>query len=208
MKRSIKLVVDLSVLGLLAITAAGCGDTGNNYGGNYESLENGRGSHYVSPESLNELGDRAPLTYRNNGTPKALNEGQPGLNGNQQPLGSGMDNGMDAGTRVTPSQLAAIAENVPFVESAVVLMTDSDVAVGITLQQNGNRRIVEKQVISALHAQYGEYNYHVTADAQLYRIIQTGDQAALDSGDHVRISALNGTMNELIDDIAKTQIRR
>ncbi|GEM_PF-2414725 len=197
MKRSIKLVVDLSLLGLITITAAGCGDTGNNYGDKYESMENGRGSHYVSPEALNDLGDRAPLTYRNNGAPKALNEGQPDL-----------DNGMNAGTRVTPSQLAAIAENVPSVESAVVLMTDSDVAVGITLQQNGNRRIVEKQVISALHAQYGEYNYHVTADAQLYRIIQTGDQTALGSGDHVRMSALNGTMNQLIDDIAKTQIRR
>lgn len=184
MKRSIKLAAALSALGLSLTATTGCGDTGNNYG----ALENGRRSHYVSPEALNEHGDRPPLSYRNNDGPKALNE-------------------TNAGTRVTPSQLAAIAEGVPSVESAVVLMTDSDVAVGITLQQNGNRRIIEKQVISALHSQYGEYNYHVTADAQLYRIIQSGDHKALDSGDRVRIAALNGTMNELISDIAKTQIR-
>ncbi|MHA7965621.1 YhcN/YlaJ family sporulation lipoprotein [Paenibacillus sp. CAU 1782] len=208
MKRSIKLGASLSMLGLILAATAGCGDTGNNYGNNYESLQDGRRSHYVSPEALNDQGDRPPLSYRDNGSPRALNDGQPGLNGRQQPLGTGMENGSNAGTRVTPSQLAAIAEAVPAVESAVVLMTDTDVAVGITLQQNGNRRIIEKQVISALHSQYGEYNYHVTADAQLYRIIQSGDHKALDSGDRVRIAALNGTMNELIDDIAKTQIRR
>lgn len=163
----------------LLVSSAGLSGCGD-AGNNYSMTENGERSHYIHPNALEAPGDLPPLSY-------------------------GKRNRV---ARVTPDQLASIAEAAPGVETAVVLMNQNDVAVGIKLDQGSDRGIAEKQVLSALHWQYAEYNYHVTADERLIRIIQDGDQEALNSADPTRVAALNQTVGELVDEIAKTHVRQ
>lgn len=131
--------------------AAGCGN------GIADNNGNGAGTaDNVRQNALRPLSNDPPGEF--NATPDDNNR-IPGtaLNGNGQ-----------GAARISESQLARIAEQVPGVERADVAMNGTDVLVGIELDDNAsNRRIVEKQVNSALLWQYAEYRYHVTSDEAL-----------------------------------------
>ncbi|MFF2885208.1 YhcN/YlaJ family sporulation lipoprotein [Paenibacillus sp. NPDC057967] len=76
--------------------------------------------------------------------------------------------------RINHDQLAHIAENVPGVKTAIAVMNDTDVLVGLETDHNtGNKRIIEKRVMSALTWQYPEYRYHITASDELRERIKS-----------------------------------
>lgn len=76
-------------------------------------------------------------------------------------------------SRISDDQLAHIAESVPGVKSAIVVMNDTDALVGLEIENVGSRKIIEKQVMSALTWQYPEYHYHITASEELRERIKT-----------------------------------
>lgn len=184
MKRQYQLC-GLALSALLAVTS-GCGAANNEDG---VSQNNYRG-HSVDPKALSAQDDRPPLSYRT--VPDEAGEGQ---------------RSREPHHRVNDEQLATIAEGVPGVEHAKVLMNDVDVVVGIQVDDTGKRQIVEKQVYSALRWQYPEYNYHVTADDTLFEQIKTADSGAGRSGERVRMQALNDQMEVIIRAIARSMTR-
>lgn len=85
--------------------------------------------------------------------------------------------------RIQSDQLARIVEQVPGVERAQLAMNATDVLVGIEVDNPGKRRIIEKQVFSALIWQYSEYNYHVTSDEKLLEKIKSVNARKADGKD-------------------------
>ncbi|MBH5319281.1 YhcN/YlaJ family sporulation lipoprotein [Paenibacillus sp. GSMTC-2017] len=80
--------------------------------------------------------------------------------------------------RINRNQLARIVVQVPGVEHADVVMNSTDVLVGIGIDNIGKRKIIEKQVYSALQWQYPEYKYYVTSDEELHKkIIAVNERA-------------------------------
>ncbi|MFD0590810.1 YhcN/YlaJ family sporulation lipoprotein [Paenibacillus sp. GCM10027627] len=108
--------------------------------------------------------------------------------------------------RVTPDQLARIAEQVPGVDKANIVMNDRDVLVGIEVDDIGKRKIIEKQVTSALHWQYAEFDYHVTADETLRnKIISVSSKTAKG---HERKDLLNRDIDALAKVIDQSIVKR
>jgi len=70
-------------------------------------------------------------------------------------------------SRINHEQLARIAAGVSGVNQAIAVMNETDVLVGIEVGNTGNKRIVEKRVMSTLSRQYPEYRYHITASDEL-----------------------------------------
>ncbi|RJE89016.1 hypothetical protein D3P07_13770 [Paenibacillus sp. 1011MAR3C5] len=75
--------------------------------------------------------------------------------------------------RINHDQLAHIAESVPGVKSAIAVMNETDVLVGLETENVDNRKIIEKRVMSALTWQYPEYRYHITASDELRERIKS-----------------------------------
>ncbi|MEK3884142.1 YhcN/YlaJ family sporulation lipoprotein [Paenibacillus sp. PL2-23] len=135
-----KWMVSLSALLLTGALAGGCG----HYDGNRSDSDNELRQNKRGEAEMLSSGDYPPRPADSVRTPGVMESGQ--------------------GERINAEQLAHIAEQVPGVERAAVAMNTTDVLVGIEVDNTGKRRILEKQVMSALHWQYPEYRYHVTSD--------------------------------------------
>ncbi|REK74516.1 YhcN/YlaJ family sporulation lipoprotein [Paenibacillus paeoniae] len=106
--------------------------------------------------------------------------------------------------RINHDQLAHIAESVPGVESAIAVMNDTDVLVGLQIENIGKRKMIEKQVTSALNWQYPEYRYHITANDELRERIRSVS-ARVQNGYHAQM--LNQDIGILADTIDVSSIR-
>lgn len=105
-------------------------------------------------------------------------------------------------SRINHEQLARIAAGVSGVNHAIAVMNDTDVLVGIEV--TGNKRIVEKRVMSTLSRQYPEYRYHITASDELRERIKA---VSTRQGKGYRPYMLNQDIGVLADAIDVTSIR-
>lgn len=150
MRTRITLTLSALLLSGSLSLASGCGNGNTDNNLNETGTEGNVRQNAIRPLSNAPPGGYNATADDNNQIPGAV------LNGNEQ------------GARISEAQLARIAEQVPGVERADIAMNGTDVLVGIELDDNAsNRRIVEKQVTSALLWQYAEYRYHVTSDEAL-----------------------------------------
>ncbi|RJX39291.1 hypothetical protein D3P09_07525 [Paenibacillus pinisoli] len=105
-------------------------------------------------------------------------------------------------SRINHEQLARIAAGVSGVNHAIAVMNETDVLVGIEV--TGNKRIVEKRVMSTLSRQYPEYRYHITASDELReRIKAVGNR----QGKGYRPYMLNQDIGVLADAIDVSSVR-
>jgi hypothetical protein len=138
-----KISLAMSVLLLSSALASGCG---NNNDGN--RMNDNNNNNELRQNALTPMNEIPPGGYP--ATPDdSVRPPGAGTNGTAQ--------------RINADQLARIAEQVPGVERADIAMNTEDVLVGIEVDNLGKRRIIEKQVTSALLWQYPEYSYHVTS---------------------------------------------
>lgn len=105
-------------------------------------------------------------------------------------------------SRINHEQLARIAAGVSGVNQAIAVMNETDVLVGIEV--TGNKRIVEKRVMSTLSRQYPEYRYHITASDELRERIKA---ISTRQGKGYRPYMLNQDIGVLADAIDVTSLR-
>ncbi|GKU80262.1 YhcN/YlaJ family sporulation lipoprotein [Paenibacillus sp. L3-i20] len=148
MQLHVKRAVSALLLGGILVVSGGCGMGGANNEGQGTVKPN----TFVSPTRL-------PYTAH-----KTVPEDKNKLHMRSQ---SNMGEG-----RINRDQLVRIVEQVPGVENADIAMSYSEVLVGIGIDNIGKRKIIEKQVYSALQWQYPEYNYYVTSDVELHEKIK------------------------------------
>ncbi|WP_214630477.1 YhcN/YlaJ family sporulation lipoprotein [Paenibacillus agaridevorans] len=118
------------------------------------------------------------------------------------PLGLRSQNGT---ARVGSEQLTRIAEQVPGVEGAIVALNGDTVVVGLSVDDSGKRRIVEKQVMSQLLWQYPEYDYYVTSDESLVERVRSANRNGGQYG--MQSIAMNDEISAIADEIARTMIK-
>ncbi|MCR2807958.1 YhcN/YlaJ family sporulation lipoprotein [Paenibacillus soyae] len=148
MKREISLALSVLLLSTALVSGCGRNDDGNGLDDNQAN------------DNHNEVRQNALMP--NNQTPQGGYRATP--DDSVRTPGEGAN---AHSARINADQLADIAEQVPGVERADIAMNTDDVLVGIEVDNVGKRRIIEKQVTSALHWQYPEYRYHVTSDEAL-----------------------------------------
>ncbi len=137
----------------------------------------------------------------------AMRESQSG-NGNQQGIGQlGMRSANGGTARVGSDQLIRIAEQVPGVEDAILAMSGNDVVVGIQVDNEGKRRIAEKQVVSQLMWQYPEYDYYVTSDSELYNRVRTASRNQTTGQYRTKSVASDNEISSIVDAIARKSVK-
>ncbi|MGO4546478.1 YhcN/YlaJ family sporulation lipoprotein [Paenibacillus sp. 2TAB23] len=77
------------------------------------------------------------------------------------------ETGMSTGMEHNAKQLENRADQVTGVGKAAVVILKKDAFVALSLDENGKKTIIEKQVYAALKGQYPAYDIHVTADEGL-----------------------------------------
>ncbi|MHA6483181.1 YhcN/YlaJ family sporulation lipoprotein [Paenibacillus sp. strain BS8-2] len=109
--------------------------------------------------------------------------------------------------RVGSEQLIRIAEQVPGVEKAILAMNDNQVVVGIQVDDQGKRKIAEKQVVSQLMWQYPEYDYYVTSNNDLFDRVRTASQNQMKGQYRTRSVTSDKEISSIVDEIAKQSVK-